>query len=166
SADLSHELKNPVAAIRAAAEVLDDSALEEPEEARRFVHRIQEAVARIERLLGDLLSLARIEARGVEELDLVPLEPLVRSAVSQLPIDRRLELDCDPSCHVRGDAGWLARAVANLLDNAVVHSTGSVGVRLQHDAVAGLIRLRSEERRGGKGGACVWGRKTEEHGAE
>lgn len=142
SADLSHELKNPVAAIRAAAEVLDDSALEEPEEARRFVHRIQEAVARIERLLGDLLSLARIEARGVEELDLVPLEPLVRSAVSQLPTDRRLELDCDPSCRVRGDAGWLARAVANLLDNAVVHSTGSVGVRLQLDAVDGLIRLQ------------------------
>ncbi|HTJ80838.1 MAG TPA: histidine kinase dimerization/phospho-acceptor domain-containing protein, partial [Polyangiaceae bacterium] len=41
AADLSHELKNPVAAIRASAEVLADGALEEPEEAARFVSRIQ-----------------------------------------------------------------------------------------------------------------------------
>ncbi len=142
SADLSHELKNPVAAIRAAAEVLDDSALEEPEEARRFVRRIQEAVARIERLLGDLLSLARIEARGVEELDLVQLEPLVRGAVSQLPMTRELEVDCDANCRVRGDAGWLTRAVTNLLDNAVVHSNGPIGIKLERDAADGLIRLR------------------------
>ena len=40
AADLSHELKNPVAAIRAAAEVLADGALDEPETARRFVARI------------------------------------------------------------------------------------------------------------------------------
>lgn len=142
SADLSHELKNPVAAIRAAAEVLDDSALEEPEEARRFVRRIREAVARIERLLGDLLSLARIEARGVEELDIVPLEPLVRSAVSQIPAERLVTVDCDPNCKVRGDAGWLARAVNNLLDNSVVHSAGPIGIRLQHDLGDGRIRLR------------------------
>lgn len=140
SADLSHELKNPVAAIRAAAEVLDDSALEEPEEARRFVHRIQEAVARIERLLSDLLSLARIEARGVEELDLVPLEPLLRTAVSQIP-PARLVLECDPNCRVRGDARWLSRALGNLLDNAVVHSMSIIHVSLEHDATAGLTRL-------------------------
>lgn len=140
AADLSHELKNPVAAIRAAAEVLDDSALEEPDEARRFVHRIHEAVARIERLLGDLLSLARIEARGVEELDLVSLETLLRSAVSQLPPER-LKVQCDANCRVRGDAGWLARAIANLLDNAAAHSEDNIHVSLTHDAVTGNARL-------------------------
>jgi two-component system sensor histidine kinase CreC len=140
AADLSHELKNPVAAIRAAAEVLDDSALEEPDEARRFVHRIQEAVARIERLLGDLLSLARIEARGVEELDLVSLETLLRSAVSQLPPDRLL-VHCDANCRVRGDAGWLSRAISNLLDNAAAHSNGEIHVSLTHDPVTGNARL-------------------------
>ena len=54
AADLSHELKNPVAAIRASAEVLADGALDEPEEAARFVGRIREATTRIEALLGDL----------------------------------------------------------------------------------------------------------------
>lgn len=140
SADLSHELKNPVAAIRAAAEVLDDSALEEPEEARRFVHRIQEAVARIERLLSDLLSLARIEARGVEELDLVQVEPLLRAAASQVPAGR-LVLECDANCRVRGDAGWLSRALSNLLENAVAHSSSVVGVKLENATSLGLVRL-------------------------
>ena len=67
AADLSHELKNPVAAIRASAEVLEEGAIDEPEEARRFVARIREATERIERLLGDLLSLARIEGRRLSD---------------------------------------------------------------------------------------------------
>ena len=80
AADLSHELKNPVAAIRASAEVLADGALEERDEAARFVARIQEATSRIEALLGDLLSLARIEARGVGNAGRVDVAGLVREA--------------------------------------------------------------------------------------
>ena len=147
AADLSHELKNPVAAIRAAAEVLDDSALEEPEEGRRFVRRIQEAVARIERLLGELLSLARIEARGIEELDLVQLEPLIRASLSQLPSDRSVKVNCDGNCTVRGDALWLGRAIGNLVNNAVVHSSaGEIGVHLTRDAASHTASLRVSNR--------------------
>ncbi len=147
AADLSHELKNPVAAIRAAAEVLDDSALEEPEEGRRFVHRIQEAVARIERLLGELLSLARIEARGIEELDVVQLEPLVRLTLQHLPADRRVKVNCDAGCAVRGDALWLGRAIGNLINNAVIHSTaGDIGVQLVRDPTSHTVSLRVSNR--------------------
>lgn len=143
AADLSHELKNPVAAIRAAAEVLDDSALEEPEEGRRFVHRIQEAVARIERLLGELLSLARIEARGIEELDVVLLEPLIRTSVQQFSPDRAVRMNCEANCAVRGDALWLGRAIGNLLDNALVHSsTGEIAVELARDTTTHTVSLR------------------------
>src|SRR5207249_384673 len=80
AADLSHELKNPVAAVRASAEVLDEGALAEPEEARRFVARIREATARIETLLGEILSLARIEARGVDSSSEVDVGALARAA--------------------------------------------------------------------------------------
>jgi two-component system, OmpR family, sensor histidine kinase CreC len=147
AADLSHELKNPVAAIRAAAEVLDDSALEEPEEGRRFVRRIQEAVARIERLLGELLSLARIEARGIEELDVVQLEPLIKASLQHLPADRRVQLNCDGGCVVRGDTLWLGRAISNLINNAVVHSsTGEIGVQLVRDPSTQTVSLRVSNR--------------------
>jgi two-component system, OmpR family, sensor histidine kinase CreC len=122
AADLSHELKNPVAAIRASAEVLADGALEEPEEAARFVGRIQEATERIEALLGDLLSLARIEARGVEDAAVVECEKLAREAASRAREQgATVEISAIGAVTVRGSALWLSRALENLLDNARMH---------------------------------------------
>lgn len=121
ASDLSHELKNPVAAIRASAEVLEESALEEPVEARRFVARIREATARIERLLSELLSLARIEARGVESFAPVELSDLVRRAVDSLDAQSRIVLHVSGDTRVRGDELWLLRALANLLENGLTH---------------------------------------------
>jgi len=121
AADLSHELKNPVAAIRASAEVLADGALEEKEEAARFVHRIQEATSRIEALLGDLLSLARIEARGVENTARVDVVALVRQLAERDGAGLDVRVIAPGRAEVRGDAAWLSRAIENLLDNAARH---------------------------------------------
>ncbi|MEB2311901.1 MAG: ATP-binding protein [Sorangiineae bacterium] len=130
AADLSHELKNPVAAIRASAELLEEGALEEPEEARRFVGRIREASGRIERLLGDLLGLARIEARGVESAEPVELAAIARTALEASAHGGRVTLGSSGDTRVRGDLVWLTRAVGNLLDNALVHSTEGSPVRV------------------------------------
>ncbi|MBK8938685.1 MAG: GHKL domain-containing protein [Polyangiaceae bacterium] len=130
AADLSHELKNPVAAIRASAEVLADGALEEPAEAARFVQRIQEATARIELLLGELLSLARIEARGVEDARVVDLRGVAQEAAARAR-DRGAKVEVHGvSSLVKGDEPWLARLVDNLLDNALVHGLDKGPVRL------------------------------------
>lgn len=129
ASDLSHELKNPVAAIRASAEVLDESALDEPVEARRFVRRIRESVERIERLLSELLSLAQIEARGVSDFARIDLRELVETATSGLDPEQRVELALD-EVRVRGDKLWLTRAVSNLLENALIHGRGAVHVSL------------------------------------
>jgi signal transduction histidine kinase len=131
AADLSHELKNPVAAVRASAEVLEEGALAEPEEARRFVARIREATARIETLLGEILSLARIEARGVEESSQVDLGALARAA-TEAAKDRgaTVELRIDPDAIVRGQSNWLSRAIDNLLDNAIVHGDPEMPSRI------------------------------------
>ncbi len=123
AADLSHELKNPVAAIRASAEVLEEGALAEPEQARRFVARIREAVGRIERLLADLLHLARMESGGVEGLMTLDLAELVRSCLDALPSRARVSLGEMQSVKLQGEPTWLSRAVGNLLDNALLHST-------------------------------------------
>jgi two-component system sensor histidine kinase CreC len=131
AADLSHELKNPVAAVGASAEVLEEGALNEPEEARRFVARIREATARIETLLGEILALARIEARGVEESSEVDVSLLARAA-SEAAQDRgaKVELEADANAIVRGQSNWLARAIDNLIDNAIVHGDQESGSRI------------------------------------
>lgn len=132
AADLSHELKNPVAAIRASAEVLEDSALEEPEQARRFVRRIRESTERIERLLSELLSLARIEARGAEAFEPLDLRALCERTIEAFGEDgERVKLEAQGDVRVRGDSGWLTRAVSNLIGNALVHSPPGSSVRVR-----------------------------------
>lgn len=142
--DLSHELKNPVAAIRASAEVLDDSALEEPETARRFVRRIRESVARIERLLGELLSLAHIEARGVRDFAPVDLGELVTAAVRGSDQEGRVELTAQSDVRVRGDRLWLTRAVSNLIDNALIHGGSTVTVHVERAGDDAIVRVEND----------------------
>ena len=65
-ANVSHELKTPVTAIRSAAETLHDGALEDPEHAVSFVEMIERNAARLQDLVEDLLELSRIESRALQ----------------------------------------------------------------------------------------------------
>jgi signal transduction histidine kinase len=131
AADLSHELKNPVAAIRASTEVLRDGASSEPEQANHFLGRILQSTERIEALLGDLLSLARLEARGVEDAATVDLRECVKSALEgATDRGRAPTIETEGVPLVRGDASWLTRAIENLVDNARHHGQGEVRVQL------------------------------------
>jgi len=122
AADLSHELKNPVAAIRAAAEVLDEGALAEPEEAARFVKRIRESVGRIEALLTELLSLARIESRGIEDAAEIDLRVVAQRCAEAQAARGKVEVKAsEGDTTIRGDVRWLTRAIDNLLTNAFIH---------------------------------------------
>lgn len=123
--DLSHELKNPVAAIRAAAEVLADGALEEPDAARRFVERIREAAERLLVIVNNLLALTRLEARGVSE-EIVDIAELCRNSLeahaaraARKQVQLAVEPPETPPVLVRGDPVWLRRAIDNLVDNAL-----------------------------------------------
>jgi two-component system sensor histidine kinase CreC len=132
AADLSHELKNPVAAIRASAEVLEEGALEEPAQARHFVQRIREASERIERLLSELLSLAHIEARGAETFEPVDLARVARRLLETLGDERpRVSVVSEGDVRVSGDELWLTRALSNLVDNALVHSQAGTHVKIE-----------------------------------
>lgn len=126
AADLSHELKNPVAAIRAAAEVLIDGALDEPVAARRFVEHIREATQRLLGIVNNLLALTRLQARGVTEevVDIVELCRQSLEAHAARAAQKRLHIaltaPLDTKILVRGDPTWLRRAIDNLVDNALV----------------------------------------------
>ncbi len=139
AADLSHELKNPVASIRASAEVLEQAIGEDEEAARRFAHRILEASARLDTLTHDLLDLARLEATGLADpeapVDLVAVIHGAAAAQRSLAKTAEVELLVELPAEARtaGDAIWLSRAVENLLANAIAFSPAGSTVRVTLD---------------------------------
>ncbi len=146
--DLSHELKNPVAAIRAAAEVLADGALEEPETARRFVGRISEATERVLLLVNNLLMLTRLQARGVaaEPVDVADLAHKSADSHAAQAHKRKLQLRAETSgpAVVRGDPVWLRRAIDNLVDNALAFAEPAAAFAPSAPDV--LIVVRQDEK--------------------
>src|SRR3954453_3350086 len=145
-ANVSHELKTPLAAIRGYAETLRDGALDEPPTARRFTERILSQCRRLQELLDDLLILSRLEGLDAAlDREPVDLEALARRAVELLTPSARekrveIELREEEVPAVQGDAGNLERLLLNLLDNAIKYNrpdgkiTVSVG-RCGGDAV-------------------------------
>jgi signal transduction histidine kinase len=127
-ADLSHELKNPIASIRASAEVLEEAIGSDPEAARRFAMRIHDSAAKLTSLVSDLLALARLEAHGIAlRSEAVDVAQLVRTAVEALASQAaargvRVELKGPQHAPARGEATWLRRAIENLLANALAFS--------------------------------------------
>ena len=155
ASDLWHELKNPVAAIRASAEVLDDAIGEDPEAARRFSRRILEASDRLDALTRDLLDLTRLEAKGlVAPGAAVDLSEVVRQAVeSQRAVGQAAGVELvtllPPRADTRGDARWLGTAVENLVRNAVIFSPEGAEVHVVLEAAQGSWAIRVEDRGAG-----------------
>lgn len=139
--DLSHELKNPVAAIRASAEVLEEGALEEPAQARHFVGRIREATERIERLLSELLQLARFEASPPEDRQPLDLVRMCREQSEECVTRGRIQFESPPTALVLGEARWLSRAIRNLLENAALHGPEASPVRINIGLTASQVEL-------------------------
>jgi two-component system phosphate regulon sensor histidine kinase PhoR len=138
-ANVSHELKTPLAAIRGYAETLRDGALDEPPTARRFTDRILSQCRRLQELLDDLLILSRLEGMdaGIER-EPVSLDAIARHAVELLaPAAREKgvaieQLVEEPAPAVPGDAGNLERLLLNLLDNAIKYNRpdGRITIRV------------------------------------
>jgi two-component system, OmpR family, phosphate regulon sensor histidine kinase PhoR len=142
-ANVSHELKTPLAAIRGYAETLRDGALGEPATASRFTERILRQCRRLQALLDDLLTLSRLESLerldGASPHEPVDLDSLVRRAVdlmSSAAEEKQIRLALaepgSPLVALPGDAEGLERLVVNLLDNAIKYNQpgGEVVVRL------------------------------------
>jgi two-component system phosphate regulon sensor histidine kinase PhoR len=134
-ANASHELKTPVAAVRALAETLLTALPDDPEAGRRFAERIAREAERLDVLTRDLLDLSRVE-RGtldVEPVDLVGLAKEVLGGYEDLATERRVRLRSElQQVSVRGDRAQLGLLLSNLLDNALRHTPakGTVCVRL------------------------------------
>lgn len=137
-ANASHELKTPVSTIIASAEALQIAVEREDENAAGFAAQIERSARQLDRLVGDLLDLSRLE-RETPELAAVRLDLLVREQMER--VRERAETkgitivsDC-PDTTVHASHRDVAIAVRNLLDNAVRHtgSGGQIAARISTD---------------------------------
>jgi len=143
-ANASHELKTPLASIKAYTETLLDWALHDPTVNVRFLKRIDEQADRLNLLILDLLSLARIES-GEEffehgPLSLVPVLEAVVEAHRDRAESKNLSLafesgDLSEDSLVRADEEAVRQIFDNLIDNAIKYTPdhGSVRVTCFHD---------------------------------
>ena len=130
--DASHELRSPLAVLRGELELALTHA--ETAEWRAVATRMLGDVSRQERLVDDLLFMARSEHGGnhVPEV-LVDLDGVVLDEVERVRIRSSVVIDVTgvSAAPIRGRAEDLARAVGNLLDNAVRHAAARVAVTLR-----------------------------------
>jgi len=149
-ANVSHELKTPITALKGCVETLEDGAPANPEEGRRFLALMAQNVDRLQAIVEDLLSLSRIEfdaERGRVPLDPGPVCEVLRGAVrtfTKLAEAKKISLTVDCAGDLAGpiNAALLEQAVGNLVDNAVKYSDENTRVIVAGALAGDSIEIR------------------------
>ena len=139
-ANVSHELKTPVAAIRGFLELMEDDSMP-PEARREFVGLMSAEAARLQRLVDEQLQLARLDSGGLPlEVEDMDLASLVRTAARPRAVlagreGLDMRVHADEPVPMAGDPARLEQVLLILLDNATRHTpaggTITVDARVQ-----------------------------------
>jgi two-component system phosphate regulon sensor histidine kinase PhoR len=129
-ANVSHELKTPITAIKGFIETLLDGALDDRVETERFLHIVERQVERLNVIIEDLMSLSRIEQSEKQnhfELEVEDLIPVVNEVVNGCSMlaaqsDIALKHRCPDELRAPVNAPLLEQALTNLVDNAIKYS--------------------------------------------
>jgi signal transduction histidine kinase len=138
-ADVSHELNTPVTAMRGYLETLTMPEIELDDATRaRYLSIVGDETSRLERIIGDLLDLARLEGGGgTLEMDDVPVDHLFERVVARHERQAkergvRLVTAIEPGAErLRGDRDRLEQALQNLAANALRYAPGGTAVELR-----------------------------------
>lgn len=142
-ADASHELRTPVAVIRGNIDILRQP-WANAEEREESLGVMDDEVGRMQRLLDDMLALARSEGatrRPFQELEMSSLLTEVAIKTRSLG-DRRVSVECPSDLWVLGDPDMLEQALLNVTRNAVEHTTTNGSIALACAAVDGTAEIR------------------------
>ncbi len=123
-ANLSHDLRTPLASLTLLAETLNGEARGDPEATQEFAARIAAEAEHLHSLVSGILDLARLEAgaerANLQTVDLLELARRVCVGLGPQARDRRLTLRCQGEAILaRADPERLERALSNVLDNAI-----------------------------------------------
>ncbi|MCB0877210.1 MAG: ATP-binding protein [Solirubrobacterales bacterium] len=130
----AHELRNPIAGMSGAIEVLRSGAKDDPDARDHFLDRLATDVDRVSRLTKALLTLARMEAIGEGEADVVSVDIAITEAVGALEVPEdgvELETDVEPDLVAGADPVLLRQVLIGLLTNAFKHTPAPGTVTLR-----------------------------------
>jgi len=148
-ADVSHELMTPLTAMRGYLETLSMSELEiDPPTRERYLQIVSEETHRLERIVGDLLDLARLEGGGgamrQERVDVAALFDRVAARHERELRQRNVRLNVNVHAgaeYVTGDPDRLEQALQNLAANALRHTPDAGQITLTSDAGADAVHV-------------------------
>ncbi len=151
AADVTHELKNPLASLRSAVDGLER--IEDPGLRRQLIDVIRQDVRRLDRLIGDIGEAARTDAELARaRFEPVDLGDLIGQLVSSWETRREtgnvriaFARPRRASAIVMGEPGRLARAIDNLIDNAISFSPPGGLVEIAATHVGDDVRIRIDD---------------------
>lgn len=130
----AHELRNPIAGMSGAIEVLRSGAKDDPEARDHFLERLDHDVNRVSRLTKSLLTLARVEATGQGEAEVVSIDMVLTESAATAEPPSGLTLEVEPvedELVAEADPVLLRQVVIGLLTNAYKHTPAPGAVTLR-----------------------------------
>jgi signal transduction histidine kinase len=144
----SHELKTPIAGILLLAEAVSDASANDPERTRHFAASLLRESQRLNRLVGDLLDLSRLEdpatiANSIADLSVVAATEMTEALPQANAKSITVTSSIQDSVMVRGDDAQLALMVRNLLDNAIRYTAqqGEISLTVQAENGEAIFRI-------------------------
>ncbi|HEY7660125.1 MAG TPA: HAMP domain-containing sensor histidine kinase [Actinomycetota bacterium] len=143
---VSHDLRTPIASLRAMVEAIDDRVVEDPASMRRYASEMRRSIRQVVAMVDDLFELAQLDAVAIEtEAHRARLGEVVGTAVAAVELqaeEKGLSLVAelngaeDAPCSPR-----LVRVIQNLLVNAVRHTPADGSVRVEARRTASSIEI-------------------------
>jgi signal transduction histidine kinase len=146
---VSHDLRTPLASLRAMTEALSDGVIEDPGEVRRYYETMRREIERLSRMIDDLFDLAQMDAHALRlNRQRVCIQDIAAEVVDAMQAAARLGgvvLTMDVTGappEIEVDGARIERAVANLVRNALEHTPSGGRVLVSVTAADGHVDLR------------------------
>ena len=153
-ANVSHELKTPITAIKGAVETLKDGAMDDPQAVKPFLEIAGRQTDRLNAIIEDLLALSRLE-REAESAEIErtqqKLQPILESAVQACATESdelniEIRVLCSETLIARVNAPLLEQAVVNLVSNAIKYSEKSDAVNVEGWQDKNQVMIKVQDR--------------------
>ena len=148
---VSHDLRTPLAAIKASSSSLLSTEVDWPETVRReLLQTIEDEADRLNRIVGNLLDMSRLQAGGVSvHRRPVGVDEIVETAlsnVSGIEADRQIDVSIGDGLEADVDAALVERALANVISNALLWAPVDERIRIEAVEIRGSVHLRVIDR--------------------